>query len=759
MSNLPKVMYAKCDQCPLVEQPLVPSQQLTGTAIAIVGEAPGHTEVRMGQPFVGPSGKLLHKTLQVCKLSDMVGLITNVVLCYSAGAPPLQAIEACRARLQHELLQAGCQTTLLLGNTALTLLEQPGTITAVRGRHFVQGGLTYVPTFHPAAILRRPEMFGSFAEDIANVLTPAPPVPELVYAVVEAAEVEEVCAALLQKELLACDIETSGYHADRDRVLCVSFSWDGEHAVVIPEELTTHKAVAQLLQRHPKLLFHNGKFDALFLWVATGIRPRIAEDSLLLHYALDERRGTHGLKQLAGTLLGVPDWEADILRYLKRKSDSFALIPTDALYHYAAQDAAFTVLVFRQLQLRVAHDPEAQLLYPRLVRYANALLRIERLGMPVDVKAARALTQRLAEVALQQRAVMDQYAPGINPNSSQQVGRVLWDTLGFAPIKGRSTAAEILTELSHRYGEHPFLAALREYRVVTKLNSTYVRNIIDLASAQSTLRPSFQLHGTETGRLSTSRPNLLNIPRTTRNDYAPEIKRLFRAPRGWVFMSADYSQAEMRVLAVLSGDTNLIDQFRRGVDLHTEAARRLFGVNEPTKEQRMVAKMFNFGLVYGRTAFSIAKERGMPLAEAEQLLRQFFASMPQVKQWIEATHHTARTQGVLVTLQHRQRHFGLITPENEHELMNQASNFPIQSLSSDITLEALVQISERAQLHGKCYPLLMVHDSVVMLVREDSVAEVTQVVSTIMLHVPQQILGDSVPFKVDISVGSTWADC
>jgi DNA polymerase I len=766
---MPKAAGADCEHCPLLSRPMVRSHVNGGGCVAIVGEAPGVQEVLKGLPFVGQSGRLLHKVLDIAGLESKVALITNTCLCRPPhNDEPLDAaIRCCAPRLQAELDAANPEVVLLLGNSALQMLHLGKKITMARGQRIAYNGHTYVPTFHPAAVLRRPSMFADFAADIASCLHPRTPLLEVVSAVVQPDELEFVCERLLTKPLLACDIETSGYNSDKDRVLCISFAYRDDRALVIPQEMVNSVPVKKLLQEHPGLLFHNGKFDALFLWAATGIRPRIAHDSMLAHYTTDERKGTHGLKELMASLFGAPDWEAAVHATLKKKSDSYENVPRDILYEYAGIDAAFTVHLYNYLRPQIDEDPPLRKLYDRLLWYANNLLEIEHNGMLIDLKALGALDVEFAAIEKKLAAEMQPFATGIglssggfNPRSPLQLGIVLFDRLKFAPVHGRSTNAEVLEVLQKKYGAHPFVRALAEYRHVSKLRSTYVANIRELTNTDGYIHGSFQIHGTETGRFSMSRPNLLNLPRTSKSDHAAKIKKLFVAPEGWAVVSADYKQAEMRVMAWLANEPYLVEQFKAHNDLHTEAAKRLFKTETPTKEQRMVAKMFNFGLIYGRTAYSVSTQLGIPLRAADKMLTDFFGLMPNVRAWIDRTRLKAKLSGYLETPMGRRRRFGLITPETWKDVANEASNFPPSSISSDVTAESMIEILNDPRLpHDKVRTLMMVHDSIVLYVRKDFLDQATAVIRDDMCNVvPKRLLGDSVPFDIDVDSGPSWGD-
>jgi uracil-DNA glycosylase family 4 len=1029
----PKVPHAQCDICPLRDQPFVPSRWYEDPttlsqegSLVIVGEAPGANEVRLGEPFVGQSGQLLKQTLIAHGLLGNVTLITNTVCCRPPlnDTPTYQAISACSERLWDEIERAAPKTTLLLGNTALGTLTGQSKISQARGtripiRHNDKT-YTFAPTYHPAAILRRQDLFTDFSFDVQRCLTDMQPLEDPSWAIVKESEIEHVMARFREKDVLSCDIETTGYNPDKDDILCISFSWDAKKALVVPRELVRHPAVLDLLKSHKGLLFHNGKFDALFMWTVLGVRPLIAQDTLLLHYSLDERTGTHGLKGLVTGIFGIPDWEHELSMFLKRKSDSYENIPTPVLYKYAAKDAAFTLALYNYLLGELERDEESRILYPYLVEAANDLLEMEHYGLLIDERTLEDVQERLTVILAESEFALEQVAQGLNVNSPKQLSAFLFQKMNYPRIKGDSTDAEVIEELQEMYPDNEILGLVVKIRHIRKLLSSYVFNIGTLADSGHRVHPSFQLHGTvcvtgdtfiwtehgilpakdivppdlppdefvpfkiglwgeggwkvtshvlraparetvtvkasygfsltctkehpfmtrdrgwipaaeltihdyvkvdsgdayralrdetsvidlaskeyptvrptrsavkqvlsrfgfatsakgtqvirmncttreyaevlqqhllaqgiitrvtpviwgrdkhrfqmeakalwarrlaailewtdaswfaerieaetthyaadakgfwlkvrtvsvdtaqdvydftvpdghsytangflvhNTGRLATSRPSLLNIPRTTSGDHSALIKSLFVAPPGCSLISADYSQAELRVFATLTGEPFLIDAFNRGVDIHTETGRWLFDKQELTKEERMIAKMFVFGLIYGRTPASIAHERKISIQDARALYNRFMVRMPVARNWMEAVRNSAIEGGSVTCLTHRRRRFDLITDENRDRVLNQALNFMIQPVSSDITLTAMRRMLHDPRLRGAAIPLLMVHDSILVEARDDDLDNTIGVVEEIMLNVPREILGDVVPFKVDIDVCKFW---
>jgi len=298
-----------------------------------------------------------------------------------------------------------------------------------------------------------------------------------------------------------------------------------------------------------------------------------------------------------------------------------------------------------------------------------------------------------------------------------------------------------------------------EYRSAAKLLNTYIIPLEKWYDDNGRVHSSFQLHRTVTGRLSTRDPSLQNIPEEG-FEKKPEldIRALYIAPPGKVLLYADYSQAELRVAAVLSQAPFLMEAYKRGDDLHTQAAIDRYGPDF-TPRQRFFIKTVNFGILYGRSAASLARDTrlpGMTQAVAAQYVRDYFARMPAVRQWIRVVQQRTRQHGYAETSFGRRRRFGLITGETVGRIQRQAVNFMCQSTASDITLTALIRLTKR--LHGLAEVLLTVHDSILFECLPQHLAEVARIVKETMVEVPLEFLGDTVPFTVALEVGQRWGE-
>lgn len=816
-----KVPLANCGDCPLRPNPL--SKPLAVGAYGVEGK--GEVELILAFPCKPDAVvmRFVQYLLHAVNVSHTKVAFVQTVQCdLSRGAhwPPPDAVEACADEFRARIDMIRCNTPELRAELDgyIAPITYPPPIIAfgqevldaffgvdeynlstIRGASLWYNGHRVVPTWLLGTLISQPGRFQDVARDFENVIKYPIYVPpddsdetikwEIAYGVHRIKQFHE---DVLNTTGRAClDLETSGFDSWNDKILCIALGWGDVpyRALIIPQELCySQEGRVELtkLFEDPEIdwVFQNGKFDIRFLKEQLRSAPQITEDTLLLHYTLDERVGTHGLKQLSQEKLGVPDYERELHKHLKRKADSYDTIPTNVLYKYAALDVIYTLQLFDRLMLELHSQPGQQpkqllRLYRFLIKAENVFTEVEQNGMVVDREETRKVAASFGEIRDNLRVQLQEIVgdgllervkksktPIFNPNSWQQVQHYIYKVCKmpsprlFRKHKEESTAREAIDKLLDmpQYIDNVFLRTLITYRMVQKILSTYVAPLDRIVNEDGRLRSDFMLFGTVTGRLSSARPNLMNIPRVAKNDFAKPIRSLFIAPPDHVLVYADYSQAELRVLAQFCQDPFLLEVFRTGRDLHAETSVMLFGENYKS-EDRMIAKMLNFGLVYGRTAHSIAVERNMPLSEAEDIVRNYFARMLQVKNWLEKTRDKAVEQGYLTTPTGRIRRFGLITDTNLQEIRNQASNFPISSTASDICLTALMTIHEELKQRRLGKVCLMVHDSILAECRKEDAKEVEAIMIKHMAAAPLKIIPNcTVPFKVDSHVGLRWGD-
>lgn len=598
---------------------------------------------------------------------------------------------------------------------------------------------------------------------------------------------------------IALDLETSGLSAYEDEILCIAIGLTENLSYIIPKELLNyHKTIDILELEHVQWVGHNAKFDAGFIYQHYGIHIAFKHDTMLLHYVLDERQGTHGLKPLSCRLLGLPDYEEGIRKYLPRKDSSYALIPPDALYKYAGYDVCFTVRLLDRLKYFVSSSDNREgyiQVYEFLMEASDMFIDIETTGMYFDLVTAQELEKNYFEKEEDIKSQITEIThEGFNPGSPKQVGEFLYTKLGLEDPyvilekKPLCTDKETLAYLQKVYPDIKVLPLLLELRKLSKIRATYITALIKRTESDNRLRTQMKLHGTVTGRLSSSQPNFQNFPRVSRNEYARPIRNLITATdKDTILLGADYSQAEIRVAAILSQESFYQQVYSQGLDVHTETAKKLFdleiipceGMEGYSRfiEQRSLAKNLNFGLIYGQGAAAIARLYNMDMNEAQSLYDQFYMTIPNLAKWLQDTRNFAYENGYCTTPFGRQRRFGFcISPElqneigfgesNQWRIKTMSGNFAIQSLASDITLRAAIDLHNDLKssefIHGKI--LALVHDAIYLEVPKRSLNITTMKLEEYMLEAPKKILGKNsqgelfVPFSVDIHSNKKWGE-
>ncbi|QJA06978.1 DNA polymerase I [Thermosulfurimonas marina] len=390
------------------------------------------------------------------------------------------------------------------------------------------------------------------------------------------------------------------------------------------------------------------------------------------------------------------------------------------------------------------------------------LFRMERVGVRVD----RAYLSRLAEDLRQELAELEAEiyrlaGEPFNLRSGRQLSRILFQKLGLPRGKRTpkgtdfSTDVEVLSALAER---HPLPERLLRYRARHKLLSTYVEPLLRLADAAGRVHTTFNQTGTATGRLSSEEPNLQNIP--IKGEEGELIRRAFVAEEGWVLLSADYSQIELRLLAHFSGDENLRRAFAEGRDIHAATAAEIFGVSpkEVTPEMRRLAKVINFGLAYGMSAYGLSKELGIDYKQAQAFMERYFERYPGVRRWREEVVEEARKRGYVTTLLKRRRPIpGLAAPERPvREFAERtAINTPIQGSGADLIKLAMLKVDRRLRAEGlKARLILQVHDELLLEVPEEELKQTQEIVREEM----EGVYPLSVPLKVNLAWGRNWAE-
>jgi DNA polymerase-1 len=745
-----------------------------------------------GKPFTGMSGKVLDYLLRENGVDRNDAFLTNVVLCHT-DSPPKEAIEACAPRLRAEL--DGRDTIIAAGAEAVATIIGRGNVASNRGYvHKATNGARIIATTNPAIVLRDDSTFPSLQRDFRQALRPLP-IPRLpqVRWTNDIVQAREWMGTILEQDVrfASCDIETRGL--DHDAPL-VSFgiSSTGDRAVAFgerpcsDEDWITNYLRPFLERDECVFLWHNGKFDVRNLR-HKGINARVDEDTLLLSYALDERSDeeqVHKLENLLKWEFGWPDYDPPEVRYFKANADkkdkdgNYVVPVPKSLYTYNGLDCAGTAQLLPVLKERAIADDVYQLYRNRLIPFSEDFTRMELQGMQYNVNRAADMRDEEVIPRLNELRAQMQWKVGdgaYNPNSSVQNAKLVYDnwklTHGIDRRgKERSVDKPVYTELAAgRFsiaGQRDDKEALRElivewarllkeFKALEKQRGTYFEGLILAAIKRSgRIYTDLKLHGTVTGRPSSARPNLLNITRPKAS--LPNIRSLFVADAGCVIYNADYSQAELRCIAYLSGDEGLISAYRKGLDIHSISAERFYGPNF-SKEQRSRAKNMNFGVPYGQSAATFQEKHDIPESEAEKFIEWWKTEFSTVWEWRKDIRTTLHRDGCVVTPYGRKRRFYLLTPQNKDAAHREAVNFLPQSIANDFTLSALhILMREVNPAHATFN--LTVYDAIVGNVGEDVVSDVAPVIKEVMESVPKTDLGWDFPFEAEVSVGPSWGE-
>ncbi|MDQ1256455.1 MAG: polymerase [Candidatus Hydrogenedentes bacterium] len=600
-------------------------------------------------------------------------------------------------------------------------------------------------------------------------------------------QLEAAIAEMRASGRFAVDTETTSIDPMRASLVGVSMSCEAETGYYIP---IGHDAEALMRRENPDDLFpmevieplpagealdllrplledpavgkvgHNIKYD-LIVFARAGIRLRgIVMDTMVASYLTDPSRFRHNMDEVS-------------LQYLRRKTipiadligkgskaRTFDTVPVDSACEYACEDADITWRLAEKFDAFLNERQLMPLFDDIELPLIGVLARMEMAGIALDLTVFKELHHEIeGRLKTLEGDIFNLAGESFQINSPKQLQGILFDKLGLAPGKktktGYSTDVEVLEELAD---EHPLPKLLLEYRILEKLRGTYVDTLPKLVHPETgRVHTSFNQAVAATGRLSSSDPNLQNIP--VRTEMGRRIRQGFvPGGPGMRLISADYSQIELRILAHLSGDESLIDAFRHDADIHRETAARAFGVSADavTAEMRHQAKAINFGVVYGISAFGLARNLGISNADAAHFIERYFAQYPRVRQWLDETVERAAKDGYVTTLFNRRRYISELGSSNVNTRKGAeriAVNTPVQGSAADIIKLAMVRLD--AALEGTGARLLLqVHDELLVEGPAKCANETAETVRRIMENVIQL----DVPMKVDIGIGMNWAE-
>ena len=577
---------------------------------------------------------------------------------------------------------------------------------------------------------------------------------------------------LNQAKLFALDTETDNLDYMAANLVGISFALENGEAAYLPLQLdylgapktlekTTALTLLKPILENPTIqkVGQNFKYD-LTIFARNGIDVQgVAFDTMLESYVLNST-GRHNMDDLAKRYLGHQTISFEEIAGKGKNQLTFNQIPLEQAAEYAAEDADVTMKLQQVLWEKLSKEPTLEKLFKEMeLPLLGVLSRMERRGVLIDSDAlflqSNEIANRLSELEEQAYVLAGQ---PFNLASTKQLQEILFDKLGLPVIqktpKGApSTNEEVLEELAF---SHELPKVLVEHRGLSKLKSTYTDKLPQMVNPQTgRVHTSYHQAVTATGRLSSSDPNLQNIP--IRNEEGRRIRQAFIAREGFTVVAADYSQIELRIMAHLSQDQGLINAFTQGKDIHRSTAAEIFGValDEVTSEQRRNAKAINFGLIYGMSAFGLSRQLGIGRADAQSYMDLYFKRYPGVQTFMHDIREKAKAQGYVETLFGRRLYLPDINSSNgmrRKAAERVAINAPMQGTAADIIKRAMIQLDQKLQNDPDIAMIMQVHDELVFEVRSEKVAFYSELIKTQMESAADLV----VPLIVEVGQGTNW---
>ena len=601
------------------------------------------------------------------------------------------------------------------------------------------------------------------------------------------ADLDHIIAAAFDAGRVAVDTETSSLDPMQAELIGISLCVTEGQGVYIPLRhrgegagdlfggdalLPGQLAAADVLARLKPLLesesvlkiAHNAKFDTL-VFKQHGIAVRPIDDTLLLSYVLDAGLTDHGMDVLSEKFFHHKPLAFGEVAGSGRTFIGFARVPIERATEYSAEDADVTLRLWNVLKPRLPAERMTNV-YETLERpMVDVLARMEARGISIDRTILSRLSGEFAQdMARLEAEIFVHAGETFNLGSPKQLGDILFGKMGLPGAKKTatgawSTAAGVLEDLAE--DGNPFARLILDWRQLSKLKSTYTDALPGYVNPQThRVHTSYALAATTTGRLSSSEPNLQNIP--VRTEAGRKIRRAFIAAPGHKLISADYSQIELRLLAHIADIPQLRQAFADGLDIHALTASEMFGVpvEGMPSEVRRRAKAINFGIIYGISSFGLANQLGIPREEAGAYIKQYFERFPGIRAYMDATKATVRAQGYVTTLFGRKCHYPRINASNPSErAFNEraAINAPIQGAAADIIRRAMARMDAALEKAGlSAQMLLQVHDELVFEVPDAEVEATIALVRKIMTDAPHPAVQLSVPLQVDAKAAQNW---
>jgi DNA polymerase-1 len=583
---------------------------------------------------------------------------------------------------------------------------------------------------------------------------------------------EKLVHQLASAREFTIDLETSSLEAMAADLVGISFSTKEGEAFYIPvgHQLLSNIAQLPLSFVIDKLkpivadikinkIAHNGKYDMTVLAAYDMELDNLAFDTMIAGHLLGYK--AIGLKAMAFNKLGIE--MTPIVELLGRggKQISMAQVDIEQAADYACTDADMTLRLKYILEKELNQEGLEQLFYEVEMPLVPVLMEMERHGIALDIELLQTMSQDLGtEMIRLETGIYEDLGHRFNVNSPQQLSQVLYQELGLPKSRktksGYSTDASTLEELK---GTHPIIEHILQYRQLAKIKSTYTDAFLSLTNPRTgRLHTSFNQTGTTTGRLSSSEPNLQNIP--IRGEIGLKIRKAIIAQPGWFLLSADYSQIDLRALAHISQDKVLIETFLKSADVHSSTAAQVFNVpaNDVSKDMRRAAKTINFGVIYGMSNYGLEQATDLNREEATEFIKSYFQKYPGVKDYVEVTKTEAREKGYVQTVMGRRRYIPEINSPNRQireSAERMAINMPVQGTSADIIKIAMINIHREMKKRDlKSKLLLQVHDELIFEVPPEEREIMKELVTMLM----PQALKLCVPLEIEIKMGKNWGE-
>ncbi|MEI6433662.1 MAG: DNA polymerase I [Bacteroidota bacterium] len=581
----------------------------------------------------------------------------------------------------------------------------------------------------------------------------------------------ELVAALAKQKSFCFDTETTGLNANDTELVGMSFSWEPHTAYYIPLPENYNEALLVVAEFKPAFedetiekIGQNLKFDMSVLkWYEVEVKGPLF-DTMLAHYLIQPDM-RHGMDILAETYLNYKPVSIEELIGRKGQNQlSMRAVDVETVKEYAAEDADVTFQLKQAFEPMLRHAGALELFDKIEVPLIRVLASLEAEGVRINPETLNEYSVELEkEIRLLETLIHEYAGTSFNISSPKQLGEILYDKLRIVDnpkqtkTKKNSTSEDVLAKMEHK---HPIVRKILEYRSLTKLKSTYVDVLPSLINPRTgRIHTSYNQAVAATGRLSSNNPNLQNIP--IRTERGREIRKAF-IPRNdhYELLSSDYSQIELRIIAHLSHDSGMIGDFNAGLDIHAATAAKVYGVPliEVTKEMRRNAKMVNFGIIYGISAFGLSERLNISRREAAEIISQYFIKYPGIKTFMDNSIVSARANGFVETMMNRRRYLRDITSGNatiRSFAERNAINAPIQGTAADMIKIAMINIfKEMERRNMRSRMILQVHDELVFDVHKDE----TDLLKSIVSNGMQNAIALDVPVLVEMNTGGNWLE-